>query len=287
MLFVIDARFIFLLTTNVRQWVTRDYVFKLRFREGQMESYSDDGSLSRLPFLSKGWKEFISFRERWRSSEAIVVNWTNCHPLRAEGLAPPFDPFSIETRQLLTFRHRFEGFIDRDRPVAGSKSTGRMEKKTKERGKKLRTFFKVGKGRNKNLWTWLPEMSQLNNREIKVCTDYLYRFLRDDRFFFFFRRIGWFQASRRESIFMTRFITIEIGRTVGWWGIDVVKSNARLFNGRTTPFVRPRHESRIFQDTTTRFNRSMLHWSFDRHPIVTCNCRCRNSLEHYFQLFES
>lgn len=137
--------------------------------------------------VEKNLFRFASVGARARPSsliEPIVIR----SKFRAEGLAPPFDPFSIETRQLLTFRHRFEGFIDRDRPVAGSKSTGRTEKKTKERGKKLRTFFKVGKGRNKNLWTWPPEMSQLNNREIKVCTDYLYRFLRDDRFFFFFQK---------------------------------------------------------------------------------------------------
>lgn len=59
-------------------------------------------------------------------------------------------------------------------PVAGSKSTLAGGDKEKKRGKKKKEaanvfFFKVRKGRNKNLWTWPAEMSQLNNREIKVC----------------------------------------------------------------------------------------------------------------------
>lgn len=59
--------------------------------------------------------------------------------------------------------------------MAGSKSTlagGDKEKKKKRKKEKRgceRFFFKVRKGRNKNLWTWPAEMSQLNNREIKVC----------------------------------------------------------------------------------------------------------------------
>lgn len=59
-------------------------------------------------------------------------------------------------------------------PVAGSKSMlagGDKEKKKRKKEKRgcERFFFKVRKGRNKNLWTWPAEMSQLNNREIKVC----------------------------------------------------------------------------------------------------------------------
>lgn len=56
--------------------------------------------------------------------------------------------------------------------MAGGKSTlAGGDKERKKEKRRLRTFFfsKLEKGGIKNLWTWPAEMSQLNNREIKVC----------------------------------------------------------------------------------------------------------------------
>lgn len=84
--------------------------------------------------------------------------------------------------------------------MAGGKSTlAGGDKERKKEKRRLRTFFfsKLEKGGIKNLWTWPAEMSQLNNREIKVCNG----LPRIDScgiavvfFFFFFRRIAGSEA---------------------------------------------------------------------------------------------
>lgn len=78
----------------------------------------DDGSLSSRFFrkVEKNLFRFASVGARARPSsliEPIVIR----SEFRAEGLAPPFDPFSIETRQLLTF-----GIVSRDLSIV----TGRQ-----------------------------------------------------------------------------------------------------------------------------------------------------------------
>lgn len=149
--------------------------------------------------------------------------------------------------------------------MAGSKSTlagGDKEKKKRKKEKRgcERFFFKIRKGRNKNLWTWPAEMSQLNNREIKVCNG-LPRI--DSCGIAVFGRIA-----GSEPLDENQYLWHVLLHRNWVDGIDVVKSNARLFNGRTTPFVRPRHESRIFQDTIRSSADARL--IFRSYPIVTC-----------------
>lgn len=124
--------------------------------------------LKRIYFVAS----FHARTKPWSLIEPIVIR----SGFRAEGLAPPFEGID-QNPPVINLRRRSESFRRIYRswhrwPAVNLRWQEGTKKK--KRGKKKKEaanifFFKVRKGRNKNLWTWPAEMSQLNNREIKVC----------------------------------------------------------------------------------------------------------------------
>lgn len=235
-------------------------------------------------FSSRGQVSFLKVkknlfrRESSRSNEAIIVNWTNCHPLevpsgRTRTFRSLFDrnPPVINLRRSESFRRIYRSW-HRWPAVNLRLAGGDKEREREKKAANVFFFFKVRKGRNKNLWTWPAEMSQLNNREIKVCNG-LPRI--DSCGIVVFRRIAGSEMALDENQYLwhvllpsklagrlVRHRRCKIERAIIQWKNDTfctAPSWVTNFPGHD-PFPRP-----------------MLHWYFDRTLLSMCNRYFRNT----------